>query len=327
MKDLASQFSSSLAQYFIGMIEEKRACGYKYTELSSYTKFDCFLVEQKHKKISLPRKIVEQWLKKQEALLETSSKTHQCRVTAVRNLADFLIRQGISAYSPPHFFNVKVKYNYVPYIYSHKEISSLFKAADELSKTNTAWHLSYFPVAIRLFYSTGLRKGEVKNLLWRDIDLENGVITIRQGKHHKDRFIPITMQMLKILKDYAQKKTCDPDTFVFHALRSDKIRTFSFYDSFRQVLFQAGIPFKGKRNGPHLHCLRHTFAVHNLERWLKNKENLQIKLPILADYLGHESILATQRYLRLTPTILPEITARMEKSVGKLIRSYHNETD
>jgi len=93
------------------------------------------------------------------------------------------------------------------------------------------------------------------------------------------------------------------------------------------VLFQAGIPFKGKRNGPHLHCLRHTFAVHNLERWLKNKENLQIKLPILADYLGHESILATQRYLRLTPTILPEITARMEKSVGKLIRSYHNETD
>ena len=44
------------------------------------------------------------------------------------------------------------------------------------------------------------------------------------------------------------------------------------------------------------------------------------KLPILADYLGHHSMLATQYYLRLIPSINEEIVSRMEKAIGSKIK-------
>jgi len=94
-----------------------------------------------------------------------------------------------------------------------------------------------------------------------------------------------------------------------------------------QILKLFTIPHGGRGKGPRLHDLRHTFAVHNLEKWLKSKEDIQVKLPILANYLGHASLLGTQRYLRLTPAIFPEIALRMENSIGKLIRNHKNETD
>jgi len=41
-------------------------------------------------------------------------------------------------------------------------------------------------------------------------------------------------------------------------------------------------------------------------------------LPVLAVYLGHQRLAGTQRYLRLTPNIFPDITGRLEESVGHI---------
>ena len=133
--------------------------------------------------------------------------------------------------------------------------------------------------------------------------------------------------MTRILKKYAQLRDCQHNTFVFPSPKGTRCYGEIFYTSFRKVLKQAGIQHGGIGKGPCLHDLRHTFAVHNLEKWLKSGENIQAKLPILADYLGHTSLLGTQRYLRLTPSILPEIALRMENYIGKLIRNPKNEND
>jgi len=241
--------------------------------------------------------------------------------------ADFLIRQGKTAYYFPKHSSPKIFNTYIPHIYSHEEIASLFRAADTLKRLRSDWHLAYFPVVIRLLYSTGLRKGEADNLRWSNVDLKNGVLTIRQGKFRKDRFVPLSGQMAKYLRKYAQSQDCRPDLFVFPTPQGKRCHKSIFTTSFRKVLDQAGILHGGRGKGPRLHDLRHTFAVHNLEKWLKSGENLQAKLPILADYLGHASLLGTQKYLRLTPSVFPEIALRMENSIGKLIRSYKNETD
>ena len=61
-----------------------------------------------------------------------------------------------------------------------------------------------------------------------------------------------------------------------------------------------------------MHDLRHTFAVHCLERWYRQGDDLNARLPLLVAYLGHQSLTGTQRYLRLTPAVFPDITTRLE---------------
>ena len=324
MTNYQSQFSSILASQIIALIEEKRAFGYKYESLNYFRLLDRFIVEQKLKKISLPRYLVEQWIKRRD---HEASVTHGHRVTAILLLAEFMVRNGISAYYPPKAAIPKSVCNFIPYIFSHDEITSLFKEADKLKKERPQrWNYARFPTVIRLLYSTGLRIGEVANLVWQDVDFDSGVIKIRQGKFHKDRFVPLSVQMLKSLKKYSEQQVYVPDDYVFPSATGTRSHHCTFYRCFHEVLKRIGIKYIPKK-GPRLHDLRHTFAVHNLEKWLKSRENLQVKLPILADYLGHTSLLGTQKYLRLTPSIFPEIALRMEKSIGKLIRSYKNETN
>ncbi len=318
-----SMFKSVFASQIIKMVNERKACG--QTSINFYFRtIDRFFIENQVKKPILSQKIVELWCRRRES---ESLRTLGHRISAIRLFADFLIRQGKTAYYFPKHSAPKIFNTYVPYIYSHEEISLLFRAADELKRLRSAWHLSYFPVAIRLLYSTGLRKGEAEGLRWRDVDLKNGVLTIRQGKFRKDRFVPLSGQMAELLRKYAKSCVCQHDAFVFPSPQGTRCHKSIFTTSFRKVLSQAGIQHGGRGQRPRLHDLRHTFAVHNLEKWLKSNENLQAKLPILADYLGHNSLLGTQRYLRLTPSIFPEIALRMENSIGKLIRSRQNETD
>ncbi len=93
----------------------------------------------------------------------------------------------------------------------------------------------------------------------------------------------------------------------------------SIYHQFRRLLREIGIPHGGKGQGPRLHDLRHTFAVHRLEQWYRQGENLGAKLPLLSTYMGHRSLVGTQRYLRLTPAIFPDIQRRLDKQFGQVV--------
>lgn len=323
MENRPYQFQSVFASQFVKMIDEKKACG--QTSINQYFRtLDRFFIENHIRKPILSRKIVEGWCERREC---ESLSTLGHRISAIRLLADFLIRQGKTAYYLPKYSAPEIFSTYTPYIYSHDEIASIFNAADKLKLSSKSWHLSYFPVVVRLLYSTGLRRCEADGLLWRDIDFNKGVLTVRQGKFRKDRFVPLSGQMTKVLTKYARSRDCRHDSLVFPTSKGIRCNKTTFTDIFRIILAQAGIKHGGRGKGPRLHDLRHTFAVHNLEKWLKSGEDIQAKLPILADYLGHASLFGTQRYLRLTPSVFPEIALRMECSVGKLIRNPQNETD
>jgi integrase/recombinase XerD len=93
----------------------------------------------------------------------------------------------------------------------------------------------------------------------------------------------------------------------------------TFYRWFRELLWETGVPYRGRLRGPRVHDLRHTFAVHCLERWYREGCDLNVKLPLLMFYMGHKTLGATQRYLRLTPEIFPDINCRLENYTGNII--------
>ena len=84
-----------------------------------------------------------------------------------------------------------------------------------------------------------------------------------------------------------------------------------------------GVPYHGyKGGGPHLHCLRHTFCVHSLEKMLREKVPHGVALQLLSAYMGHRSLSATGRYLRLTAEAFPDLTQQIERIYGDIFPAF-----
>ena len=74
----------------------------------------------------------------------------------------------------------------------------------------------------------------------------------------------------------------------------------TLYVFFHKLLKICNIPYIGNRQGPRIHDLRHTFAVHSLVQMGHNGMDLYTGLPILSACLGHRSLSSTEKYVRLT---------------------------
>ena len=73
---------------------------------------------------------------------------------------------------------------------------------------------------------------------------------------------------------------------------------------------------------PRIHDLRHTFAVHALLRWYHAGADVQAKLPMLATYMGHVSIVSTAYYLAFVEPLRTAASARFEQHYGALVSPY-----
>lgn len=93
----------------------------------------------------------------------------------------------------------------------------------------------------------------------------------------------------------------------------------SLYSSFRCALDLASIPHRGRGAGPRCHDLRHSFAVLRLLIWYEQGADVNVKLPLLATYLGHIGLETSQVYLHMTRDLVAEIARRQGDRFGNLI--------
>jgi integrase len=204
---------------------------------------------------------------------------------------------------------------------SDEELKKFFHALDSLEPIGSSptRHL-VMPELFRLLYGCGFRVGEVLKLRLRDVDLQQGVITVRQAKFGKDRLVPPAPSLLNRLRVLVERfGNRSPEAFLFPGPDGDPFAWRTVYTVFRQMLMQCGITHGGRSKGPRVHDFRHLFAVHTLRRWYQNGEDLDAKLPLLATYLGHQNLSGTQYYLHLTADLFPEISARLDAAFGEVI--------
>lgn len=118
-------------------------------------------------------------------------------------------------------------------------------------------------------------------------------------------------------------KQCDCLSSVQHQNVSFNLQTEAAINlpdnRYRRYLEVAGISHGGKGQGPRLHDIRHTFAVHVLQKWIKEEADLSAMLPILSTYMGHKSVRSTAQYLRLTAEVYPDLMKKVEKSCAYVI--------
>lgn len=177
------------------------------------------------------------------------------------------------------------------------------------------------PVLFRLLYCCGLRVSEATDLLMGDVDLDEGILTIRDSKFGRTRYVPMSKETTTSCGQYAQGNPYAGDAagYFFPAPDGGGYNERSVYHVFRELLWNAGISHGGRGKGPRVHDFRHTFAVHFLEKWQRDGKELTIALPRLSAYLGHNDITATERYLRMPAELYPEISALLSEKYGYLI--------
>ena len=208
------------------------------------------------------------------------------------------------------------KGDFTPYIFTQEQIAAMLKAADESRLYDVRMGTSLFamPALMRLLYSTGLRISEALSIRNADVHIDECYILIRKTKNGSERIVPLCESMQKVLTDYIcyrdrmpVKRVADARNLLFIKPDGTGIRANSAYLFMRKLLDRCGIPYKGNHNGPRVHDLRHTNAVHALVQMEHNGMDLYTSLPILSTCLGHHSLSATEQYVRLTCAMYPEL--------------------
>ena len=183
------------------------------------------------------------------------------------------------------------------------------------------------PVLFRLIYTCGLRASEALRLKVSDVDLDMGMMTILGAKGDKDRMVGISDSMLEYMRNYRANPLVAgfSSNYFFPAPDGGFYDASTIYAYFRDYLFTAGIPHRGRGKGPRLHDLRHSFAVHVLNKWSSEGKDMYTCLPILRVYLGHSRLTATEKYLRLIPDAYGELTSPFKDRFQKITEALSDE--
>lgn len=168
------------------------------------------------------------------------------------------------------------KEKYLPEILNSKELYKLF------NRTTNIKHR----VFLKLVYSAGLRRSEACNILLSDIDSKKYQIHIRQGKGKKDRYVPLSNNVLLEARQYVRQEK--PQHYLFNGRTKGKaISHESTAWIMEKAIIRAGITKKVS-----LHTLRHSYASHLL--------SMGVNLLVIQKLLGHEDIRTTMVYLHIS---------------------------
>ena len=317
--------TSALAACMMDFVEQKRAIGQKFNGgVEVFNLFDRFCREQGLEAPLITKELLSRWEAKRP---HENESTQQFRVSYVRELCKYMHANG---YSVPTAFHPEPKRSnaFVPHIFTKSELSGMFAAMESTKfvPQSPLRHL-VMPILFRFIYTCGLRASEAARVRITDMDLENGCAEIYNAKGDRDRVVGISDSMLMRLRDYRRSQPIREfrSEYFFPAPDGGFYDTSTLYDFFRDSLFDAGIHHRGRGYGPRMHDLRHSFAVHVLERWSRAGKDVYTCLPILRIYLGHEGMKTTEQYLRLVPSAYDVITKPFENRFETITEKLKNE--
>jgi len=137
---------------------------------------------------------------------------------------------------------------------------------------------------------TGMRRGEILNMKWADIDLSKNEIRIPHSKSGRPRFIPINQTLRAILEGLRANTGKSALVFPFKSVRT----------AFEKACIRAEI------DGLSFHDLRRTFGTRLLEKG--------VNIVTISRYYGHSSLLVTQRYLHPRDDLNREAVERLNSA-------------
>lgn len=312
-----SVYGPQIGQY----IDLKRKLGFKYsTGRTILSQIDALAAERGETEPGITKEFTGIWSERRP----NESKLYRYgRIRYLAQFSSYLCGLGIPSYVPrlPRYR----KSTFIPYIYSQIEIRALFDSCDGLRAhfADKDSSMISMPVLIRMLYCTGIRMGEAIALRDTDVHLDEGHLLVKDSKNGKQRIIPIPESLIRVCREYLGYRDMLPSGktrsgHFFVKANGDKCGP-SVRAWFKKCLDRAGIPGKAR-----LHDLRHTFAVTSLAHMAESGIDLYASLPILSNYLGHQSIGATDHYVRLTANMYPDLINDMDRVCLDVFPKFRN---
>jgi integrase/recombinase XerD len=179
-------------------------------------------------------------------------------------------------------------YNPLPKVLSIEEITLVINSLENIKHK----------CMISLIYSAGLRRSELLNLKLEDINSQRMQISIISSKNKKDRMVPLSEFVLKMLRLYY--KEFQPKLYLFEGRDDAKYNERSLAMVLKKACLKANI----KKN-VNLHMLRHSYATHLLETGTD--------LRFIQELLGHKSSKTTEIYTHVSQKSLDKIKSPLDK--------------
>jgi integrase/recombinase XerD len=236
------------------------------------------------------------------------------RLSIVRDFARYCSAIDLKSEIPPLDILSIGYQRRTPFIFTEQDIKKLLEASAKYS-VKDCFLAQTLSCIFGLLSVTGLRISEALNLTMNDVDLQTGLLTIRNTKFNKSRLIPLHNTTVNALVIYREQRN--------QFLGKESCLNW-FVNRYRKPLgyycvkyhfdnLTASLNFSSQlQSKPHLHDLRHYFALSVLINWYRNGEDVQRQLPLLSTYLGHVEIKDTYWYLTACPSLMGEANKRLE---------------
>jgi len=232
------------------------------------------------------------------------------RLAIARGFARYLQTIDPAAEVPPPGVFPARRHRPSPYLFCQRDICRVLEAARALRPPLRA---ATCEAIFGLIAASGMRIGEAIGLDDGDVDLDAGVITIREAKFGRSRLVPLHPTVTQALGRYAAERgrLCPrPRPAAFFLSRAGtRLDRSGVGATFRKTTADLGIRTAAVR--PRVHDLRHSFAVQTLIRWQRAGLNVDERIGALSAYLGHVAPADTYWYLSASPELMSLAAGRL----------------
>lgn len=214
-----------------------------------------------------------------------SVSSHKGAISAIKFYYEKVLKQPKYHYQ----FEQPREEKKLPVVLSKEEIQKLLLQANNIKHA----------FLLKLTYGTGMRLEEVTGLKWADVQIERGMILLRDPKFSHDRYVPLPKKIVELIPEY--RKTYTPKKYVIEPYRGTGK---PISDRSAQQILGGCLERSGIKKHATFHTLRHCFATHALESG--------VSLRIIQEILGHKSLKTTEIYTHVTQKNLDDFTSPLD---------------
>ena len=164
----------------------------------------------------------------------------------------------------------------LPNVLSKEEVKAILEALTNVKHKTM----------LSLIYACGLRRSELLNLTFKDIQTDRKLLFIKQSKGKKDRIVPISEKIIEMLRVYYKQYL--PKTWLFEGQQENT----KYSDRSLEEVLKKSIRLAEIKKPVSLHWLRHSYATHLLESGTD--------LRYIQELLGHSSSKTTEIYTHVS---------------------------
>ena len=264
---------------------------------------------------ALSQEMVDSWCRKR---VSETNNSCRARIFVIVAFIKYLRKRGFVSIIPPAPPRGE-RCIYIPHAFTQDELKRFFHECDSLTvhnnrKADRARKITV-PVFFRLLYSSGIRTNEARMLKRPDIDLETGVMSIRNSKGDDQHFNVLHDSMLELMRVYDQAiKGLYPDRLYFFPAGSNG------YHKNGWVIYNFD-KLWGAANPSHAtaYDVRHHYAIKNINKWIDDGFDFFDKLVYLSKSMGHKNIENTKYYYSLVPAMANILRNTSEDGFNDLI--------